>query len=188
MFLFQGTRPDLAFAISQASRFNKNFNSEHWGMVRRIFRYLKSTADLKLVYRNNGNSTLTGYCDASYASEEDVRSRSGYVFILQGGAISWFSKRQPTMATSSTIAEYRAITEIVKESIALTNLGKELGILNKDIPTRIIGDNQPAILLIKNSNYSPRTKHVKVQNEFIKEILENKEITLSYINTHQMFI
>ena len=65
MFLFQGTRPDLAFAISQARRFNNNFNSENWGMVSRIFRYLKSRTDLKLVYRSKGNFILTGYCDAS---------------------------------------------------------------------------------------------------------------------------
>lgn len=92
------------------SRFNSNFGKAHWTAVRRIFRYLKGTMDWKLRYDKSGNSQLTGFFYADWASDVDKRrSCTGYVFKLSNGAISWSSKRQPTVTLSSTEAEYLAL-------------------------------------------------------------------------------
>ena len=106
MYAMLGTRPDLAFAVSVVSRYSSNPTEAHWSAVKRIFRYIKGTLDIQLTFRGL-LSSLTGYTDADWAGDRDTRrSPSGFVFNIGSGAISWSSKRQPTVALSSCEAEY----------------------------------------------------------------------------------
>jgi len=63
-----------------------------------------------------------GYTDADWGAGEDRKSIKGYVFLINGGAISWASKKQTSVALSSTEAEYMVLTQGVKESLWLGNL------------------------------------------------------------------
>ncbi|XP_037034243.1 secreted RxLR effector protein 161-like [Bradysia coprophila] len=109
LFIAQGTRPDIAFAVNDVSRFNQNHRAIHWKAVKRILRYLQGTIGCKLRYSKNGNQDLVGYTDSDWASDIDKRrSCSGNFFKLSGGAVSWYSKRQQTVALSTTEAEYMA--------------------------------------------------------------------------------
>jgi hypothetical protein len=75
---------------------------------------------------------LVGYCDADWADDlEDKRSITGFVFTMGGGAISWSSKRQPTIALSTIKAKYMASTQATKEAIWMAKLMKELGYMNE---------------------------------------------------------
>ena len=106
MYAMLGTRPDLAFAVSVVSRHASNLNSLHWQAVKRIFRYLKGSLQLQLTFRGL-LQVLFGFSDADWAGDHDTRrSTSGFVFNIGSGAISWSSKRQPTVALSSCEAEY----------------------------------------------------------------------------------
>lgn len=69
LYVAQGTRPDISFAVNTLSRFNKNPTTAHWSEVKRIFRYLQGTKDLKLLYTRDGDEKITGYCDADWASD-----------------------------------------------------------------------------------------------------------------------
>lgn len=94
LYLSQGTRPDIAFAVNDVSRFNTNYSTAHWKAVKRIFRYLKNTINYKLCYSSTGKNELCGYSDADWASDLDKRrSCTGYVFNLSNGAIAWKSTR-----------------------------------------------------------------------------------------------
>ncbi|XP_031776864.1 secreted RxLR effector protein 161-like [Nasonia vitripennis] len=129
IYLTQATRPDLAYAVSSVSRFNSNYDTSHWEAVKRILRYLQKTKDLCLQYSQDKNSNLIGYCDASHGCDgHDARSVSGYIFIMQGGAVSWNSRRQQTVALSSTEAEYLSLTAAAQEAIWLKNITVELEI------------------------------------------------------------
>ncbi|XP_074042427.1 uncharacterized protein [Leptinotarsa decemlineata] len=111
LYASQGTRPDITYAVNTVSQFNKNYGKAHWTAVKRILRYLKRTMYAKLVYTKNSDSRLKGYCDADWASDVDNRqSCTGYVFLQQGGPISWNCKRQHTVALSTTEAEYMALS------------------------------------------------------------------------------
>lgn len=77
MYLAQITRPDISFAVKTLSRFNKNPTVAHWTAVKRIFRYLQGTKELKLVYTQDGNEKITGYCDADWASDFDWGRKDG---------------------------------------------------------------------------------------------------------------
>lgn len=79
LYLAQVTRPDIAFAVNDVSRFNNRHSIEHWTAVKRIFRYIKGTTNYKLHFSKNNN--LIGYTDADWASDIDKRrSCSGHVF------------------------------------------------------------------------------------------------------------
>jgi hypothetical protein len=110
MYLVTCTRPDLAFSVSFLSQFSVHPVQRHHTAVKRVFRYLQGTRQLKLVYPRNGKLELTGYSDASYANCPDTRrSYSGYTFFLGDCAISWMSKKQQSVSTSTTEAEYMAL-------------------------------------------------------------------------------
>ena len=90
VFLASISRPDIAYAVNPVSKYLNNHNVEHWRAVKRIFSYLKGTAEYGIKYVGGGSkSELVGFCDADYAGDiETRRSTTGYVFCLTNGAVS----------------------------------------------------------------------------------------------------
>ena len=102
------TRPDISYVVGVVSRYMSNPKKSHLDAVRRILRYVKGTINFGILYKKTNNCQVMGYCDADYAGDCGTRrSTTGYFFSLGTGAISWCSKKQPTVALSSTEAEYR---------------------------------------------------------------------------------
>lgn len=129
MYAMMCTRPDFAQAVSMVSRFMSQPSREHWQAVKRIFRYLRGTYDIGLVYGDSENCVLTGYSDSDYAADLDGRrSMTDYVFTVGGSVISWKATLQPSVALSTTEAEYMAVIEPVKEGIWLKGLVNDLGL------------------------------------------------------------
>ena len=129
MYTMIGTRPDLAYTVSTLRRFNANLSLEHAGVMKRTLRYLHHTQGHSLVYSGTYSSCeLLGYSDSDWAGDPDTRRlTTGYVFIVAGAAISWKLCRQPSVAHSSTEAEYMAVTEATSEAIWLKRLLLNLG-------------------------------------------------------------
>lgn len=187
LYLVQGTRPDIAFSVGDASRYNSNFGPAHWTAAKRILRYLKGTSGLRLKYHSGSVPNLTGYSDADWAADLDKRrSCTGYVFLLQNGAISWGSRRQPTVALSTTEAEYMALSAAIQEASWLQEFANELGDLIPNKMVVISCDNQSAIHLASNDAYKARSKHIDIRHHFIREKVENSNIKLEYIPTDHM--
>lgn len=183
MYAAMGTRPDIAFATSTVAQFLENPGWIHWEAVKRIFRYLKGTRDLSLVYGGK-KEDLQGWVDADGASQEHRRAISGYVFMVDGGAISWSSKKQELVTLSTAEAEYVAATHAAKEAMWLRALfGEVFNPIGK--PTTIFGDNQSAIALAHGGNYHARTKHIDIRYHFIRYIIEAGSIKLIYCPTNE---
>jgi len=124
---------------------------------------------------------LEGYTDANWGGSTDRKSVGGYVFTLGSGTISWASKKQPTVALSSTESEYMAITQAAKESIWIQRLIGELGFTGSVKDGNIIYvDNQGTIALTKNPGHYAHTKHIDIQYHFIRECVKNGNIALQY--------
>jgi ribonuclease HI len=156
----------------------------HWNSAIGILRYLAGTKSYGITYGGN-NKEIQGYCDADYAGDLDTRrSTTGYVFILNGGAISWSSRRQPTVAASTTEAEYMAAAYAIKEALWIRTLFSDLK-LNVDTIT-IRADNQSAIKLLKNPITSLRSKHIDVIYHFARERVARKDVTFEYVKTEHM--
>ena len=114
IYLSNGTRPDIAYAVSQLSRSLENPTELEILRLKRVFKYLQGTKNYQLKYHKTGGG-LVGYGDSSYAEEQDKKSRTGYVITLAGGPISWKSKRQPIVSLSSMEAEYIVLCNTIQE-------------------------------------------------------------------------
>ncbi|GKB53113.1 putative RNA-directed DNA polymerase [Tanacetum coccineum] len=102
MYAMTCTRPDVSFALSMVSRHQQNPGEGHWTAVKNILRYLRNTKDRFLVYGGEKELRVTGYCDAGWQTDkDDSRSQSGWVFLLNGGAVTWKSSKQDTVADST---------------------------------------------------------------------------------------
>ena len=124
--------------------------------------------------------------DADWANcVDDRRSYTVYVFILGGCPISWESRKQRTVALSSTEAEYMALTEAAEEAVYIQRLFKELG-FNQLTDTTVLSDNCDAQKFAKNPVFHKRTKHIDVRHHFAQEIIENNRLEIEYIATDQM--
>ena len=125
MHLAVGTRPDITFAVSTVAQFSTDPGLIHWEAVKRIYRYLIGTKKLALTF-SAGKRGLEGFTDADGASQEHRHAITGYVYILDRGAISWASKKQELVTLSTTEAEYIAATHAAKEGIWLHHLVRDV--------------------------------------------------------------
>jgi transposase InsO family protein len=183
LYLSVCTRPDIAHAVGVLARHVASPHTEHWSAAKGILRYLAGTAKHGLHFGTDKG--LQGYCDADYASDTETRrSTTGYVFLFNGGAVSWSSRRQRTVAASTTEAEYMAAAAAVKEGLWLRKLMYDL---REDCsPVTILADNQSAIKLLKNPVSSQRSKHIDVIYHFARERVGRGDVEFEYVSTNHM--
>lgn len=187
MHLAVTVRPDISYAVGALARHMAAPTSTHWLAAKGVLRYLAGTLNLGITFGGSADTSLElqGYCDADYAGDTDTRkSTTGYVFLLNSGAVSWQSKRQPTVAASTTEAEYMAAASAIKEALWLRKLLSDLQLGSGTIS--IFADNQSAIKLLRNPIITGRAKHIDVMHHFARERVLRKEVKVSYISTDAM--
>ena len=172
MYVVIATRPDIAYAVSYLARFMSNPGCAHWEAVKRVIRYLKGTKDSKLILGRGGalvweeadrqsRSGVEGYSDADRNSQEHWHAISSYAFCIDGGAVSWNSRKQVIISLSTTESEYVAMTHTTKEAIWICMfLGEVLHPLSK--PMLLYCDNQSAIAVAKDDRFHAHTKHIDI--------------------------
>ena len=185
------TCPDLAYAVSQLGQFSANLGKKHWNALLRVLRHIQGTQDLALTLGRVSDAdpdVLTGYMDTSWARDpNDYSSVLGYVFKLGDATISWSSKKQSSVATSSTEAEYMAMAYSTKQVQWLCYLLINIGHLEKRAPpTSILIDNTGAIALAKEARFHPCTRHIGVQYHFSRQQVEKGRITFMHVPTAKM--
>lgn len=185
MYLSVLTRPDISYCVSYLSQFNNCNTETHWKHAKRVLKYLSYTKSFGLMYVKN-NLDMFGFVDADWASDVvDRRSYTGYCFVYSGCVISHESRKQQTVALSSTEAEYMAVCEASKEAIFLKNLMSEL-IITDNCPIVLYNDNQSAQKLSENCMYHRRSKHIDVRFHFIRDAVANKLVKIEYLKTSDM--
>lgn len=184
MYLAVCSRPDIAHAVSYLSQFNNCYNYTHWAAAKRVLRYLSGTKTFSLIFRRTGKP-LYGYVDADHGGDVcDRKSYSGYAFILAGGAISWESRKQKTVALSSAEAEYVALSEACREAVFLRRVYTELS--GKTLIVKLLSDSQSAIKITQNPVMHQRTKHIDVRHHFVRDMVCSGDVCLEYLSTQDM--
>ena len=184
MHLAVGTQPNIAFAVLTVTQFSNEPGMAHWEAIKRIFRYLAGMKGLALTF-GTGKKDLEGYTDADGASQEHRHAISGYAYILDGGAVSWMSKKQELVTLSTAEAEYAAATHTVKEGVWLHHFIKEV-FQPLTSPTVLYCDNQAAIALTKDGGFHACTKHINICYHFIRFIVDSGSFLLVYCPTADM--
>jgi hypothetical protein len=182
------SRPDIAYPVGKLSRYMANPSETHMTAAKHMLRYLSGTRCAGVVYSQQAQNhhQLVGFSDADWAGDKGTRkSTSGYVFMLNGGPVSWASKRQSSVALSSCEAEYYALTQAGKEAVWINQLLTEITGENQG-PLTILCDNQAAIASTENPRFHGRMKHVEIHHHFIRELVKDKKITVTWIDTDNM--
>ena len=175
------TRPDIMFAATLPSRFMQNPSQIHFGAAKRILRYLQGTLDYGICYKAGENLNLIVYSDSDWAgSVDDMKSTSGYAFLLGTNICSWLSIKQKVVAQSSAEAEYVAAGKATSQAIWLRRILEYIGEKQKEA-TILFCDNKSAISIAKNPVCHERTKHIAIKYHFIRDAVEEGEIRLQLL-------
>ena len=144
------------------SRFSNKPHGSHWNAGMWMLRYLKGTLSFGITY--GAGTSLIGHCDSSWAGDVDSKkSIFGYCFSLGSGVFSWISKKQPTVALSSTKAKYKATCFASCEVIWLRRILWHMGVQQEDA-TMLRCDNQSCMAIAKNPLFHARTKHIEIHS------------------------
>jgi len=118
MYAGKAMWPDIAFTVLALTQFTQDPARTHWEATKCIIRYLKGMRDLELTY-GSSNTRIVRYTDANHASQYHRHSILGYAFLVNGGTVSWSSKKQSVVALYMTETEYMATTHTMKEALWL---------------------------------------------------------------------
>ncbi|KAI3721795.1 hypothetical protein L2E82_32813 [Cichorium intybus] len=179
------SRPDICFAVGVLSRFMHRPTRHHFGAAKRVPHYLAGTREYGIWFCESKDFGLKGYTDSDWAgSMDDMRSTSGNCFILGKSAVSWSSKKQNSVALSSTEAEYVAAAAASCQAVWLRRILTDLG-YEQVTATNIKCDNRSAVMLARNPVHHSRTKHIDIKHHFIRELVATEEIQLEECRTDE---
>ena len=199
-YLEKGTRPELAYACHQCSRYSSDPRKVHGEAVKRIGRYLLGTADkgmfikpdLSRSFEVHVDADFCGNWDRRYGHEPDsARSRHGYVITYAGVPIVHKSQLQTEIALSTTESEYTGLSYALREAIPLMELLKEMkerdfGVLDHSpkVHCRVFEDNSGALEIASVHKFRPRTKHIATKLHHFRSYVTTGEISIHAIDTN----
>lgn len=185
LYASTGTRPDIAYPVSALARVTNCYTQAHVDALLKVLQYTYHTKDIGLVYGGLGES-LIGYSDADYAGDAfNRKSTSGYVFMRNGGAVSWLSRRQDIVAQSTGESEYIAASAAGKQALWLRILESDLtGQVDQVL---IYTDNTAALTLLSNPISSKRSKHIDIHYHFARDRVMRGDLRYEYCRTNEMW-
>ncbi len=175
------TRPDLSFAVSLLSRFQADPGIEHWKSLLHVIGYIKNTIDYGLTYSRDADLNPLAYVDADYGGCRDTRrSTLGYVFTMAGGAVTWSSKRQATVALSTVEAEYVAMSRCAQQMVWMQTWLDEVEIVHAMLGV-VKGDSRGAIALAKTTKDHRKVKHIDIRHHYLWELVKSGSLIFEQI-------
>ncbi|KAJ9545172.1 hypothetical protein OSB04_024879 [Centaurea solstitialis] len=176
------SRPDIMFATCFCARFQANPKESHMMAVKRVLRYLKGTPNHGLWYPKESGFELVAFSDADHGGcQLDRKSTSGHVQFLGDKLVSWGSKKQHCVSTSTAEAEYVAAASCCSQVLWMRTQLRDYGYNFNHIP--IYCDSKSAIAITCNPVQHTRTKHIDIRYHFIKDHVERGTIELYFVNT-----
>eukprot|EP00286_Rhodomonas_abbreviata_P014033 CAMPEP_0181339602 /NCGR_PEP_ID=MMETSP1101-20121128/29358_1 /TAXON_ID=46948 /ORGANISM="Rhodomonas abbreviata, Strain Caron Lab Isolate" /LENGTH=1796 /DNA_ID=CAMNT_0023450611 /DNA_START=148 /DNA_END=5539 /DNA_ORIENTATION=+ len=187
MYLSSFTRPDISYAVNQCAKFMANPGPTHLTAAKRILRYLAGTRHLGITYRRSrdpGESNrIIAYADSDHAGDPDSRrSVTGYLLLLNGGAVSWQSVRQQVVALSSAEAEYYAASVAGTDITYLRRLMEELG-YPQARPTVVYEDNMACIFMSRSSGAYHKVRHIDTRVYHLRDLCKDGTMELEKVDS-----
>ncbi|KAJ9544189.1 hypothetical protein OSB04_023896 [Centaurea solstitialis] len=168
------SRPDIMFATCVCARYQAKPKESHLAAVKRIFRYLKGTPYYGIWYPKGLGFELQAYTDADYGGcNMDRKSTSGHLQFLGNKLVSWASKKQQCVSTSTAESEYVAAASCCSQVLWMQSQLRDYGLEYKKIP--IYCDSKSAIAISTNPD--------NVENENIELYFVNTEFQLADLFT-----
>ncbi|KAJ0927093.1 putative RNA-directed DNA polymerase [Helianthus annuus] len=176
------SRPDIMFATCVCARSQLAPRKSNLIAVKRIFRYLKGAPTLGIWYPADGKIELSGFSDSDFAGCDKTRkSTSGGCQFLGNCLVSWQSKKQAAVSTSTAEVEYIAAASCTAQLLWLQNQLLDFGITALKTPLML--DSQAAENIIKNPVSHSTTKHIDIRHHFVRDCYEKGLISLHHVPT-----
>ena len=200
-YLAGHSRPDIAFSVHQCARFTFAPKASHAEALKRIVRYLIGTKDKGYTLRQPDNINVDCYVDADFAGlwssenrldSSSVKSRTGFIILMGGAPISWFSKLQTEIALSTFEAEYVALSTSMHELLPFLDILVEVysGVsfklsISTTIKSTVWEDNAACEKLANmvHPHVTPRSKHFGIKYHWFCEKLVHRNISVEHIDT-----
>ncbi|XP_019165961.1 PREDICTED: uncharacterized protein LOC109161843 [Ipomoea nil] len=177
------TRPDLSYVVNRLYQFMHSSTVVHWGLLQRVLRYIKGTLTYGLHLSVSASSTIHAFSNSDWAGcPVDKKSTSGYAIFLGSNLISWLSKKQCTVARSSTEVEYKALADVSAKVTWVVSLLRELGLHNGE-PSTLWCDNLGATYLCANPVFHARTKYVEIYYHFVRDKVSSGDMVVNFVST-----
>jgi hypothetical protein len=188
LHLAQCTRPDIALPVAALAAYSSAPSARHFAVLLDVVRYVGGTASRGITYGGKGHP-LGFWCDANFAACRDTwRSTTGWVVTMYGGAVSWSSKKQATVAASTMGAEYQACGAAAREGMSLRKALGEMALLSSDF---LLGgwviircDNKAALSLCKDRKEGQRVKHIVIHH-FARDHVASGELSFVYCKSEE---
>jgi hypothetical protein len=162
------SRPNIMLSVCMCARFQANAKEVHLRAVKRIMQYLVYTPKFGLWYPKRSTFDLIGYFDADYAGYKiDRKSTSGTCQFLGRSLVSWASKKQNSVALSTTEAEYIAAGHCCAQLLWMRQTLRDYGYKLSKVP--LLCDNESVIFMADNAVEHNRTKHIDIQYHFLRD-------------------
>nr|GEW90308.1 copia protein [Tanacetum cinerariifolium] len=160
--------PDIMFSVCLCARFQEAPKTSLLEAVKRIFRYIKGTMQLRLWYPKRTGIKIVVYADSDHAGDYvDQKSTSGICTFVGYCLTSWFSKKQTALAISTTEAEYVSAGKACQQALWMKQVLIDYDIRLNDVP--IMCDNKGTIDLSKNPMQHSHTKHIEIRYHFLRD-------------------
>ncbi|KAI3729851.1 hypothetical protein L6452_18522 [Arctium lappa] len=180
------SRPDIMFPVCVCARFQVRPKQSHFQAVKRIFRYLKGQPRLGLWYPHDSPFDLIAYSDSDLGGANlDRKSTYGGCQFLGARLVSWQCKKQTTVSTSTTEAEYIAAASCCSQVLWIQNQMMDYGVTFLHTPIFI--DNSSAISIVNNPVKHSKTKHIEIRYHFIRDCNEKKLVQVVKLHTDNQF-
>ncbi len=183
MYLSNCTRPDIAFTVGRLAAMMKQPTVGDRMRMKRLLRYLCRTRGVGIKYsKMDGAPSIDTYVDAGYGTDKKKgRSITGYVAHVAGGAVTWRSHLQPTVADSPNAAEYISLHEAAVASMGLVNLLGQMG--HKTDPPVPYEDNDGCRRLAVAGMGQKRARHLEIKYHYVQELCEKRLIRIKRVGT-----
>ena len=179
------SRPDIMYSTCLCARYQSDPKESHLIAVKQIFRYLKGTPNLGLWYPRDSGFELIGYSDSDFTGcKLDRKSTTGGCQLLGGKLVSWTSKKQNSVSTSTAEAEYVAVGSCCAQVLWMRNNLPDYDLQLSKIP--IYCDNTSAIAIANNPVLHSKTKHIEVRYHYIRDRVMNGDIELHFVPTEYL--
>ncbi|GKB47882.1 hypothetical protein Tco_0898635 [Tanacetum coccineum] len=176
------SRLDIMFSVCLCARFQEAPKTSHLEAVKRIFRYIKGTSHLGLWYpKETGIETIV-YADSDHVEDYVNRKSTSGVCTFMGCCLtSWFSKKQTSLAISTTKAEYVSAEKSYQQALWMKQALVDDDINLDGIP--VLCDNKGAIDLSKNPVHKSRTKHIEIRHHFLRDNVQKGNISIEKVSS-----
>jgi hypothetical protein len=191
LYLGKRGRPDILLSLQFLCTRVKALTCDDQRKLERVLGYLKFSKNWSRLIDDSKFERVETYIDASFAMHEDGKIQSGCMTFLGNTLVHKGCRKQKLITKNSTEAELVALSDYVLEGELIEDFLMDLGhLMDDDLVTNVhhvYQDNTSTIVIVTTGGSKPRSKYMKVREEYIKERVRTGELDISYVKTKDMF-